>query len=301
MVSGNFIVADWGSSNIRLFLYLDNQLAQVKKSDQGITRVQGHDCEQLFQQLCQPWFAEYGSLPTVLAGMVGSVNGWQEAPYLSCPVDLAELKQHLVKINCSLSQDVFIVPGICIQESDNCNVMRGEETQLVGALQLQPLQYYLMPGTHCKWVKMQGSTVQSFRTVMTGELHHLLLTQSLVGMGTGPQQSNHEVFTQALTQTLQQPESNLLPKLFEVRGQRLVGNLEPAYVGEYLSGLLIGSEVASMLKLFEVAPQAKIGLIGSDFLNQRYTQALELAGLSCVAINGDEAFKAGILPLATSL
>lgn len=302
MALKNFIVADWGSSNIRLFLYINQQLVQVKKSDQGITQVQGQACEALFKQLCEPWFKEYGLLPTVLAGMVGSVNGWKEAQYLSCPVDLAELKQHLVKVEVrdpALPQNIYIVPGLCVKDPDNFNVIRGEETQLVGALQLQGLQYYLMPGTHCKWVKMQGSKVESFRTVMTGELHKLLLTKSLVGMGAGAQELNPEVFNQGLAQGLEQP--CILPRLFEVRGRRLVGGLKPSYVSEFLSGLLIGSEISSMVGLFKVAPGATIGVIGSDFLNQRYIQALTQAHFKCIAINGDEAFKAGILPLASQV
>lgn len=208
MALQNFIVADWGSTNIRLFLYINDQLQQILKSDQGITKVQGRECEQLFKQLCEPWFKEYGSLPTVLAGMVGSVNGWQQAQYLPCPVDLSELKQHLVKVavqaQSELTAPIYIVPGLCIKDADNFNVIRGEETQLVGALQMNPQQYYLMPGTHCKWVKLNGSRVEDFRTVMTGELHHLLLTQSLIGMGAGAQETDPESFNLGLEQGLKQ-------------------------------------------------------------------------------------------------
>lgn len=299
MKNSNFIVADWGSSNIRAFLYLDNKLVETKKSDQGITKVQGVACAKVFQQLCGPWLEQYGSLPCVLAGMVGSINGWVDAPYLECPVNLSKLSEKLCSIDNDFGSKIKVVPGLCIRQPDNYNVIRGEETQLVGALKIKPLSYYLMPGTHCKWVKLEDQVVESFRTVMTGELHNLLLTQSLVGMGAGEQESNNEVFTKALEQSFN--DNNLLPRLFEVRGARIVGNLNPAHVKEYLSGLLIGSEVASMIKMFNAPVGATIGLIGNDSLNKRYKQALTLAGLNATEINGDNAFIEGIVPLAQTL
>lgn len=299
MSTNNFIVADWGSSNIRFFLYLNNQLVDSKKSDQGITKVQGQDCAKVFKEACGSWLEQHGSLPCVLAGMVGSINGWIDAPYLECPVNLDKLPEHLCTIDNDFNTQIKVVPGLCIKNTDNYNVMRGEETQLVGALKIKPLPYYLMPGTHCKWVKINNNVVESFRTVMTGELHNLLLNKSLVGMGAGPQEACPQVFAEALEQGFN--HNDLLPHLFEVRGARLVGNLNPAHVQEYLSGLLIGSEVASMIKIFNAPQGSTVGLIGNDSLNQRYKQALNLANLNAVEINGDQAFIEGIVPLAQSL
>lgn len=299
MPNANFIVADWGSTNIRAFLYINHKLVESKKSDQGITKVQGQNCAQVFKELCQPWLDKYGKLPCVLAGMVGSINGWVDAPYLDCPVTLSELDKYLCDVPNEFGTTIKVVPGLDIKDSDNYNVMRGEEIQLAGALKIKPLSYYLMPGTHCKWVKLNGSTVESFRTVMTGELHNILLNHSLVGMGAGIQENNDQAFTDGLKFGF--TENNILPHLFEVRGQRIVGNLNPAHVKDYLSGLLIGSEVASMLKLFNAPTGSTIGLIGNDFLNQRYKQALSLAQINAIEINGDQAFIEGILPLAKSL
>lgn len=299
MSAKNFIVIDWGSTNIRAFLYIDGKQIAEKKSHEGVTSVRGKDCEGAFDRLTAEWMEKYGALPVVMSGMVGSINGWADAQYLDCPVQLSELPDHLTEVHHTKGYKIRIVPGICVRDPDNYNVIRGEEVQLAGALKKNPSRVYLMPGTHCKWVLCDGMKVESFRTAMTGELHALMLKYSLIGLGAGEQEESEADYLKGLERGYQ--ENNIIPRLFEIRGANILGGIKPSHVGEFLSGMLIGAEIASMQKIFKFTKDdGAIGLIASPFLNARYEKGLRLAGLDSFCVNGDEAFLGGILPIAES-
>lgn len=300
MSAENFVVIDWGSTNIRAFLYIDGKQAEVKKSHEGVTTVRGKDCEGAFDRLTAQWFEKYGPMPVIMAGMVGSVNGWADAQYLQCPVDLDELPAHLTEVRHSKGYVIRIVPGLCVKDPDNYNVIRGEETQLAGAVRAHPSKVYLMPGTHCKWVLADGAKIKSFRTAMTGELLSIMMQYSLVGLGAGEQEDSEEDFMKGLERGYY--ENNVLPRFFEVRGARILGGLKASHSRDFLSGLLIGGEIASMQKIFKFTKaDGEIGIIGSPNLAKRYVKGLELAGLGSYSLDGDEAFLGGMLPLAKSL
>jgi len=225
-----------------------------------------------------------------MAGMVGSNAGWVNVPYLPCPARFDDIGQQITAV----ADNIWIVPGLCVNREDNHNVMRGEETQLLGARDLQPAQVYVMPGTHCKWVLADSEQVSDFRTVMTGELHHVLLNHTLVGAGLPEQIASPDAFTAGLTRGLDSPD--LLPRLFEVRASHVLGRLAREEVSEFLSGLLIGSEVASMKAW--LAPQQTITLVANPSLTARYQQAFSLLGHETQTLRGDDAFQAGIRSIA---
>lgn len=300
MTAKNFIVLDWGSTNIRAFLYLDGKQAEVKKSHEGVTTVRGSDCEGAFDRLTSEWMEKYGPMPAIMAGMVGSINGWVDADYLDCPVDLGRLSERLTEVKHSKGYVIRIIPGICMRDPDNYNVIRGEETQLAGAVKLSPSSVYVMPGTHCKWVLADGSKVQSFRSAMTGEIHAIMMKYSLIGLGAGEQEFSAEDFEAGLE--LGFNENNIIPRLFEIRGANILKGIKPCHVGERLSGLLIGSEIASMQKIFKFSPEGgPLTLIANEFFFERYAKGLKLAGLEARRLDADTCFLEGIVPLANSL
>ncbi|WP_161526037.1 2-dehydro-3-deoxygalactonokinase, partial [Escherichia coli] len=190
--------------------------------------------------------------------------------------------------------NIWIIPGLCISHDDNHNVMRGEETQLIGARTLAPSSLYVMPGTHCKWVQADSQQINDFRTVMTGELHHLLLNHSLIGAGLPPQENSADAFAAGLERGLNAPA--ILPQLFEVRASHVLGTLLREQVSEFLSGLLIGAEVASMRDY--VTHQHAITLVAGTSLTARYQQAFQAMGCDVAAVAGDTAFQAGIRSIA---
>ena len=167
--------------------------------------------------------------------------------------------------------------------------MRGEETQLLGARAIAPSSVYVMPGTHCKWVQADRQQISDFRTVMTGELHHLLLRHSLVGAGLPEQVSAPDAFNAGLERGLHSPD--ILPQLFEVRASHVLGSLPRAQVGEFLSGLLIGAEVATLSQRFR---DQQVTIVAGETLANRYQQALSAIGRQTTVVSGDNAFQTGI-------
>ncbi|EPE7491357.1 2-dehydro-3-deoxygalactonokinase [Cronobacter universalis] len=289
-MTSRYIAIDWGSTNLRAWLFQDEQCLESRQSEAGVTRLNGRTPEAVLAQVTAGW--RDNATPVVMAGMVGSNAGWKIAPYLPCPARFADIGSQLTTV----AERVFIIPGLCVSRDDNRNVMRGEETQLLGARELAPAPLYIMPGTHCKWVQADAQQVNDFRTVMTGELHHLLLTHSLIGAGLPEQQQSADAFNAGLEQGAETDAP--LTRLFEVRAAHVLGSLAREHVAEFLSGLLIGNEVASQLRHWQPDSKQPLTLVASPSLASRYQRALALLGYTAQALEGDRAFQTGIRSLA---
>ncbi|HCW3115826.1 2-dehydro-3-deoxygalactonokinase [Citrobacter amalonaticus] len=287
-MTARYIAIDWGSTNLRAWLYQGDKCLESRQSEAGVTRLNGKSPEAVLAEVTQNW--RDSATPVVMAGMVGSNVGWKIAPYLSVPASFAAIGEQLTPVG----DNVWIIPGLCVSRDDNHNVMRGEETQLLGARTLSPSSVYVMPGTHCKWVQADAEQIHDFRTVMTGELHHLLLQHSLVGAGLPEQQTSSDAFAAGLARGIDSPA--VLPQLFEVRASHVLGNLPREQVSEFLSGLLIGAEVASMRNF--IAHEQAITIVAGASLTSRYQQAFHAMGRDVSAVPGDTAFQAGIRSIA---
>lgn len=287
-MTARYIAIDWGSTNLRAWLYQGDKCLESRQSEAGVTRLNGKSPEAVLAEVTQNW--RDSATPVVMAGMVGSNVGWKIAPYLPVPASFAAIGEQLTPVG----DNVWIIPGLCVSRDDNHNVMRGEETQLLGARTLSPSSVYVMPGTHCKWVQADAEQIHDFRTVMTGELHHLLLQHSLVGAGLPEQQTSSDAFAAGLTRGIDSPA--VLPQLFEVRASHVLGNLPREQVNEFLSGLLIGAEVASMRDF--IAHEQTITIVAGASLTSRYQQAFHAMGRDVSAVPGDTAFQAGIRSIA---
>ncbi|PXW40794.1 2-dehydro-3-deoxygalactonokinase [Klebsiella oxytoca] len=287
-MTSRYIAIDWGSTNLRAWLYQGDQCLESRQSEAGVTRLNGQSPAAVFSEITQNW--RDSATPVIMAGMVGSNVGWKIAPYLPVPVHFSAIGQQLT----SVSDKVWIIPGLCVSRDDNHNVMRGEETQLLGAQAIAPSSIYVMPGTHCKWVQADHQQIHDFRTVMTGEFHHLLLRYSLVGAGLPEQESSMESFSAGLERGLNSPA--VLPQLFEVRASHVLGSLPRELVSEFLSGLLIGAEVATLSEQF--SGQQSITLVAGSSLTSRYLQAFHAIGREVCAVDGDTAFQTGIRSIA---
>ncbi|WP_449546012.1 2-dehydro-3-deoxygalactonokinase [Lelliottia amnigena] len=287
-MTSRYIAIDWGSTNLRAWLYQDDRCLESRQSEAGVTRLNGKSPEAVLAEVTSGW--RDSTTPVVMAGMVGSNVGWKVAPYLPVPAHFSAIGEQLT----SVGDKMWIVPGLCVSRDDNHNVMRGEETQLLGARALSPSSVYVMPGTHCKWVLADGEQIHDFRTVMTGELHHLLLNHSLVGAGLPEQINAPDAFTAGLERGLASPA--VLPQLFEVRASHVLGNLPREEVSEFLSGLLIGAEVASMRDF--IAREQAITIVAGSSLTSRYQQAFSAIGRKVATVAGDTAFQAGIRSIA---
>ena len=304
------IALDWGTSSLRAYkLGPGGQVLEQRSLASGIMHlpseprlIAGVHCsdgfELAFDAACGDWLDAQPGLPVIACGMVGSAQGWGEAAYRKTPVDVASLGQALHKVRSLRGVDVHIVPGV-IEQVGLPNVMRGEETQVLGVLQSLPACAELLiglPGSHSKWVEVVEGRITHFDTFMTGELFAVLSTHSILGR---TQKSAGQFQAQAFDRGVHVALSNdgqrgVLSTLFSARTLGLTAQLAPDQQPDYLSGLLIGHELAG---LPDSAKHQPIILVGANALCARYQRALALCGFSHVSL-AQEATQRGLWQLA---
>jgi 2-dehydro-3-deoxygalactonokinase len=289
------IAIDWGTSSLRAArLGAKGEVLESREFPRGILTVQPGQFEAVFNELFGDWMQDPNAL-CLISGMAGSRQGWQEAPYCPCPADFAELGQHLMWLQ---PGRIALVPGLsCLGEDalHTPDVMRGEEVQIFGALQLagRDSATLVLPGTHSKWVQVQGGRVTQFQTFMTGEVFALMSQHSILGKTLDLNGAFDEsAFLQGVDQSL--PAGSVLNKLFSVRTLGLFERLTAVALTSYLSGLLIGEELRHPRGS---APAEPVILIGNDALTLRYTLALKHLGIACQS-HGPESTWAGLFALA---
>jgi 2-dehydro-3-deoxygalactonokinase len=291
------IAIDWGTSSLRgARLGTSGQVLESREYPRGILTVPPGQFEALFNEHFGDWMQAEGAL-CLISGMAGSRQGWQEAPYCPCPADFAELSQHLLWLQ---PNRIALVPGLSFTSTDTLHtpdVMRGEEVQIFGALQLtgRDNATLVLPGTHSKWVQVHSGRVTQFQTFMTGEVFALMSQHSILGKTLDLNGAFDEAtFLQGVDQS--QRAGSVLHHLFAVRTLGLFDRLSAAQLPSYLSGLLIGEELRTQNVPLAQGP---VVLIGSDTLTQRYSLALQHLGLACQS-HGAEATWAGLHALAST-
>jgi len=286
-VHAAWIAVDWGTSHLRAWAMSErDEVLSEARSDRGMGRLAPHEFEPALLDLIDPWL---GAGTEILAcGMVGSRQGWTEAPYVAVPckpLDIAPVAAPTRDPRLRLR----IVPGI-MQETP-ADVMRGEETQIAGWLARAPGfdGVLCLPGTHTKWVEISAGEVVSFHSFMTGELYaslseHTVLRHSL---GDG---WNDQAFAEAVSETLSRPET-LAARLFSIRAEGLLRGADPGRATARLSGLLVGAELAGARPWWL---GRDIAVIGSDRTVAVYAAALALQGLAPAIADGSEMTRAGL-------
>jgi 2-dehydro-3-deoxygalactonokinase len=298
MSSGRFVAGDWGTSNLRLFLCDEGGAVLDSASGPGAADSQGQFAG-IFDSLLAKWAAPSQQLPAVLCGMVGSTIGWTLAPYLACPA-----RPQNIATACATLRDgrIRIIPGLsCRNRFDAPDFMRGEETQILGAMELQPAlrqgrRLLCLPGTHTKWVMLEDGAVIEFLTAPTGELFTLLRDRSVLvrerGEAAGP---SNPAFRLGLAQVDRFPQAQVLHRLFECRSRGLDGQLAPQEVASFLSGVLIASDICGALEVFGNLIVARaVHLIGSPQLMELYAAGLSLQHCETSSTDGDLAAVAGL-------
>ncbi len=296
-----FIAGDWGTSNLRLRLCAADGAALDSREGPGAADSRGRFA-QVFDGLTADW-RKQGTLPALLCGMAGSTFGWIEAPYLPCPEEIDSVAGSLAHAR----DDVRVVPGMrCANPLGAPDVMRGEETQLLGALSLHPAlatgrHLVCLPGTHTKWVALHDGTVIEFLTVPTGEVFRLLCDHSvLVRDRDTPVAHQAREFERGLIESGKHAGVPLLHRLFESRGLRLDKQLSPEGAASWTSGLLIGTDCAGALPLFGNV-EAPIHVVATEHLAGLYGSALARLGRPCIRIAGEEASFAGLARIHATL
>ena len=274
-----YIAGDWGTSNLRLYLceYVQSESKLLDtRYGSGISQING-DFEEHFFNLTQDWFDAHGTLPVLLSGMIGSTIGWKEAPYLICPVDARQIAQGRITFQ-ERGIEFSILSGLrTINPLGTSDVMRGEELQLLGWMESESLtsgdRLFALPGTHNKWAFSRNGNVQNFLTAFTGELFALLRNQSILITEQSSFSFNKEVFLQGVNASHKQSQAQLVHTLFSTRAKQVLGEIASEDGLSYLSGLIIGSDVAGALTMFDDAEEVTI--IGDTTLTQHYQLVIE--------------------------
>jgi 2-dehydro-3-deoxygalactonokinase len=274
------LAIDWGTSAARAYrVDADGAILAERSAPLGIQQVRDGDFGAALAALLGDWAALRA--PRIACGMIGSRQGWIEAPYVDCPADLDALAGGLAHVP---GRKLAIVPGVACRDGAGIpDVMRGEETQILGALGAGPRSALaVLPGTHSKWVRVGAGRIETFATFMTGELYAVLLAHSILGRMAGVpagEGTPGDAFARGLLRGL--AAGALAHDLFGARTLVLAGGLAPADVPDWLSGLLIGREVrdARIWAAANGGEASRAWVIGNDALAARYARALGDAGI----------------------
>jgi len=270
------IALDWGTSNLRANLLGNGGMVlETRASAGGVMAVPERRFAQALNALCGDWI-EHHACPVIASGMIGSRQGWQEAPYVACPASLAQVAAQLTRIELGPRSTLHIVPGLrCTGDDGYDDVMRGEETQLWGA-GLADGACCVLPGTHSKWAwSDRGGAIARFQTFMTGELYGLLTQHGILGRLMQFGQERHSAFAAGVQRGLSE-HARATHAIFAARTAGLMNRIEPEGLPDFLSGMLIGFEIGAVRR------EALDGvlLLGDDALCRRYENALALAGIA---------------------
>jgi 2-dehydro-3-deoxygalactonokinase len=284
-----FVAVDWGTTNRRAYL-IDASGKRVDEFEdgKGVLSVPAGGFPDAIAEIRQ----RLGDKPLLLAGMVGSNRGWKEAPYVPCPAGIDDLFGKLVWAG----EREAIVPGVSYVGDGRADVMRGEEVQLLGGVaagKVDPFALVCHPGTHNKWALLRHGGLDSFRTVMTGELFSLLKEHSILAdFLAGPVEVN-DAFRRGVRHAME--HESLPADLFGVRAGVLLGQAKQEDAPSYASGLLIGTDVRIGLSK---PLGAQVVVVGRPELTRLYAAAVVEHGREAIEFDGEQCFLAGIHEIA---
>ncbi|AKZ61625.1 2-dehydro-3-deoxygalactonokinase [Herbaspirillum hiltneri N3] len=295
-IATRLIALDWGTTSLRAYrLGEDGAVLDKRGLPWGIMNlpvVEGDFSRaagfaKAFDEACGDWLQSSPASPLIAAGMVGSAQGWREAGYVDIPLAVAHVGKQLTHVDLGAGRTLHIVPGL-LQRAALPNVIRGEETQVVGALDTRQDSDDVLiglPGTHSKWIRVQDRIMTHFDTFMTGEVYAVLSQHTILGRTMEHrEQSDPAAFERGLrVASSEEGRAGVLSNIFSSRTLGLVGQLGASSQPDYLSGLLIGHEIAALKATRAAAActaEPHIILIGDDKLCARYRTALSLYGLT---------------------
>lgn len=281
------IGVDWGTTSFRAYRLTREGVIRDRRSvPRGIMAVPDGRFADTLREEIGPWLA-VGERHVLLSGMIGSRQGWVEAPYLPCPAGAADIARALIEIPFDWAQ-LRLVPGLsCADAAGVPEVMRGEETQLAGVLaQLgNGSGWACLPGTHSKWAQVESGRITRFTTHLTGEAFAALRGHTILGRMMRDGATEPAAFDAGVRRSAD--PGGLLHHLFGVRALALTGQLSEAAGASYLSGVLIGHEARAALA--DAPPATVVHIIGAPELTALYARAIEACGGMAERLNGEAA------------
>ncbi len=293
-----WIGVDWGTSRLRAWaMTADGVVLARSASNSGMGGLSRSDFEPALLALIGPWLADNKNIPVVCCGMVGSRQGWVEAPYRVAPTFPVAAGQMTYVEAQDQRISIHIIPGIAQHEP--ADVMRGEETQIAGLLAGEPdfSGVVCLPGTHTKWVRIKDKKICMFSTYLTGELFSLLAEKSVLRHPVGAGGWDGQAFRDALESSITEPEK-VAEHLFSIRAQSLISDLSRMEARARLSGLLIGLELGGSKAYWD---GRNVAVLGTDALAHIYHEALKLQGATCTGYDVEAMTLAGLRSAASQL
>ncbi len=288
------LAIDWGTTRFRAYL-IDGAGAVLDRieSHDGIMAVKAGGFPAVLALRCGSWLARHPDLPVVMAGMIGSRNGWAEAPYRACPATAHEIASAMQSVDIGNGRIAHIIPGCSTRDASHTpDVMRGEETLALGAADDGLV---ILPGTHSKWVRMDKGIIAEFATFMTGEIYAALLNHTILGtLKTEP--ADQSGFAKGLASSKR--HGGLTHQAFAARTSVLLGDMDGAEVASFLSGLVIGSEIKSGLERF--AQHETITLVAEGQIAEFYVEAFESFQCRVRVIAPEPCLVAGLNTIASA-
>ena len=283
-----FIGVDWGTSNGRFLLVDPDGACLGERSVPGIKRLDGAEA---IESAAFDALAGWPDVPVVMAGTVGANIGWQYAPYVRTPAAAGIMAAHALRFT-ARGRHFVILPGVdTIRTDGQPDIMRGEETQIFGAL-ADETGLVCLPGTHCKWVQIEDGTITAFHSTMTGELialiglHSIMLSPKRAPVATGG-----PVFDAAVA-AIRDSAAGIELLLFTTRTRQVTGLMAADDADNYLTGLCIGGDIRSALAL---NPDARsVTIVGSPALTGLYATTLAAFGIPSRQIDGQSAVLGGL-------
>lgn len=297
-----YVAVDWGTSSFRLWLMdaKENVLAE-RRDGLGMKAAR----EVGFSSVLSSHLEAIGApsaLPVIACGMVGAREGWIDAGYVSVPTPMASILSGGARVS-EQTREIFILPGLAQRSNGSPDVMRGEETQLLGVFESEDQGDHTvcMPGTHSKWVNVDGSQVTDFATFMTGELFEVVTRFSTLASAVddADQTDFDDTEFAAAVATAYRTPAMTTNLLFTARADRLLNGLKAGSALARISGTLIGLEIAGALS--ESIRPRRITLIGAGNLRKLYELAFRSLNVPCAIIDADVAVRRGLSTAANSI
>ena len=260
-----WIAVDWGTSTFRAYLVQNNKVSDTIETKDGMKFVKSHLFEQTLLSLIDRWLDDDEITEILASGMVGSKQGWEEAPYQQIPCNLKKLN-HITPTLKDNRISLKIFSGI--SQTHQPDIMRGEETQIAGFLNETPNfnGSICLPGTHSKWVEIKNNNIIKFKTFMTGELFEIISKNSVLIHSVEAEKIDKMELLKSVDKILQKPElfSNAL---FQLRADDLINSKGPTIYKSRLSGYLLAIELLGSVEFWK---NKDIVLIGNPDLTEMY-------------------------------
>ena len=274
-MSSRFIALDWGTSSFRAYLLnTDGTIEETISAPHGILAVKDAAFDETVETHIGHWDK---ALPILASGMITSRQGWIELPYVACPASLQSIAKAIHPHTSKQGRKLFFVPGISTRNAQGIpDVIRGEETQVLGASQ-GGTEHFVTPGTHSKWIDVENGAIKSFSTYMTGEVFALLKSHSILGRLMTGEKISPAAFEQGVRASLKDP-AGFLHQIFSTRTLALFNEMPADQLSSYLSGQVIGTEIAHAVAKNSVS--AHYTILATPALGEHYVTAMNIAGIN---------------------